>query len=57
MDQEQEIATLEHSIISGNIFGELRHFLKDKQLGRAFESTAEYRYSQRVDIYRLATGL
>lgn len=40
----EKMATPGHSIISGNIFSELRQYLKGKQLGRAFESINEYRY-------------
>ena len=36
--------TLEHDIVAGNIYTALRNFLDDKDLGRAFGGSAEYRF-------------
>ncbi len=38
------IATLEHSTIAATIITELKIFLKAKNLGRVFDSSAEYRF-------------
>ncbi len=45
-DNEEFMATLEHDIVSGNIYTALRNFLDSQDLGQAFGGSAEYRFLQ-----------
>jgi Uma2 family endonuclease len=44
---QAEISTLEHSLIASTINREIGLFLKGKNLGRVFESSAEYRFLEK----------
>ncbi len=45
--EQADMSTLEHSIIGSNINREIGMFLKGKNLGRVFESSAEFRFLER----------
>jgi len=47
-----DMATLEHALICTNLSGELRTFVKAEQLGRVFDSSAEYRFLDEIDETR-----
>jgi Uma2 family endonuclease len=42
--EEERMPTFEHGIICTNLSGELRNFLKGKNLGRVVDSSVEYRF-------------
>jgi len=46
--EETEMATFEHGVICGNIIGELRAYLKGKNLGRVVDSSPEYRFLENI---------
>jgi Uma2 family endonuclease len=53
--EEENMSTLEHSFIAGRIYSRLTVYLeseKGKDLGLAFESSAEYRFLQNLNIER-----
>ena len=43
------MSTLEHSTIAITISSEIRSFIKGKNLGRVFDSSAEYRFLEKAD--------
>jgi Uma2 family endonuclease len=46
--EQEEMSNPEHSVIAANLIGELRPFLKGKQIGRVFDCSNEYRYLPKI---------
>jgi Uma2 family endonuclease len=51
--EDEDISTLEHSFVAGKIYNKITNYLESsegKNLGLAFESSAEYRFLQNLNL-------